>query len=86
MKKIIGIISPFDIKQNFYVYEDGNKIDTISTTIKDISKDIFLLVEKYNIYKIDLSGSKQYNRGLKKQIQKAEMNKFNENKLEINII
>ena len=25
-KKIIGLLQPFDLKQNIYVYEDGNEI------------------------------------------------------------
>ena len=29
MRKIIGIIHPFDKYQIFYVYEDGNKLDMI---------------------------------------------------------
>ena len=36
MKKIIGIIHPFDLQQLFYVYEDGNKIAATNTTIDNI--------------------------------------------------
>lgn len=86
MKKIVGLVKPFDIKQIFYVYEDGNKIDTATPRINDINSAIFALADKYKITKVDLVGPKQYIRGLTKQIQQAEVQKYNENKLEINIV
>lgn len=41
MKKIIGIIHPFDIYQTFYVYEDGNKLEIVQTKMDDIPDTIF---------------------------------------------
>ena len=86
MKKIIGVLRPFDRRQNFYVYEDGNKLDTKQPTVDEINETIFALCQKYEITQVDLTGPKQYNRGLKKKIELAEMQKYNENKLTINII
>lgn len=43
MKKIIGIIQPFDLLQTFYVYEDGNKLEITRTKIKDIPQTVFKL-------------------------------------------
>ena len=38
MKKIIGIIHPFDIYQTLYVYEDGKELENIQTRMKDLPK------------------------------------------------
>jgi len=43
MKKIIGIIHPFDIYQTFYVYEDGNKLEITYTKIDDIPDTVLEL-------------------------------------------
>lgn len=86
MKKIIGIIRPFDLRQTFYVYEDGNKIAVEYPTLNEINESVFSLSSKYEVNQVDLVGPKQYNRGLSKRIKEAEMTKFNENKLEINIV
>lgn len=86
MKKIIGIIRPFDLRQTFYVYEDGNKIAVEYPTLNEINESVFSLSSKYEVSQVDLVGPKQYNRGLSKRIKEAEMTKFNENKLEINIV
>lgn len=86
MKKIVGLIKPFDLKQNFYVYEDGNKIDTALPKIDEIGNTVLSLADKYNITQVDLVGSKQFNKGLRKKLQEEEMTKFNSNKLTINIL
>jgi hypothetical protein len=86
MKKIIGMIKPFDMKQNFYVYEDGNKLDSASPTIDEISETIFALMQEYDVSQLDLVGPKQYNKGLSKKIKEAEMVKYDKNTLEINIV
>lgn len=43
MKKIIGIIHPFDLYQIFYVYEDGNRLEVKKIKMKDIPNTIFEL-------------------------------------------
>ena len=86
MKKIIGIIHPFDIYQTFYVYEDGNKLEIVHTKINDIPDTIFELSHTYDVYQIDLSGAQHFNKGIIKQIQEKEITKYNENKLTIKCI
>jgi hypothetical protein len=85
-RKIVGLIRPFDVKQNFYVYEDGNKLGDTTATIDTLNDTIFSLADKYNVTKVDLVGPKQYIRGLSKKFQEAEIAKYNENKIEINIV
>ncbi len=86
MKKIIGILRPFDIQQIFYVYEDGNKIQVIKTSIDNLPKDVILLAKKYQINQIDLSGSQYYAKGIIKKIQEEEIKKYSSNELIINCI
>ena len=86
MKKIIGIIHPFDIYQTFYVYQDGNKLEIIQTKINDIPDTIFELSQTYDVYQVDLSGAQHFIKGLIRQIQEKEITKYNENKLIIKCI
>lgn len=86
MKKIVGIIRPFDVSQKFYVYEDGNKIDAIDVSINAMNKALFELIDKYDVHQIDLSGPKQYIKGLSNSFKEEELLKYNVNSTEINII
>ena len=86
MKKIIGIIHPFDVNQTLYVYQDGNKIDAKQVEIDWLPETIVALSRIYETYQVDLSGAKHYAKGLVKQIQQLEFTKYQENKLDIKII
>ena len=86
MKKIIGIIHPFDTYQTFYVYEDGNKLEITQVKIDDIPNAILELSHTYNTYQVDLSGAKHFIKGIIRQIQEKEIAKYNENKLTIKCI
>lgn len=86
MKKIIGIIHPFDMYQTFFVYEDGNKLQTVQTKVGDIPDTILQLSATYDVYRVDLSGSKHFSKGIIRQIQEKEISRYNENKLIINCI
>ena len=86
MKKIIGIVRPFDTTQTFYVYEDGNKINIMSIPIEQMENHILNLCEQYEITQVDLTGPKQYIKGIQERVQKAELTKYNNNKININII
>ena len=86
MKKIIAMVRPFDAQQILMVYEDGNKIDMIQTSITDFNESLFALSEKHEVYQLDMTGPKKYIKGLEKQIKEAEMTKYSANKIEINII
>lgn len=86
MKKIVSVLRPFAMAQNIYVYEDGNKIDLVSASMDNLETEIFALIEKYDINQVELVGPKGYAKGIKKQIENAEMAKYNINKIEINLI
>ena len=86
MKKIIGIIHPFDIFQTFYVYEDGNKLEITYTKIDDIPDTVLELSQKYDINQIDLSGAEHFAKGIIRRIQEKEIVKYSTNKLIIKCI
>ena len=86
MKKIITVLRPFDLEQVLMVYEDGNKIDVVKTTIEDLYPSVFALMEKHESYQLDLVGPKSYAKGLKNQIEEVAMTKYETNKIEVNII
>lgn len=87
MKKIIGVIRPFEMKQTLMVYEDGNKIDLSETTITDLSESMLALMEKHSTYQADLVGPKKFILGLKSEIMKDTKLKYEETPdIEINII
>ena len=85
-KKIVGVLRPFDRRQNFYVYEDGNRIDKISVTLEEMNESLFALAQKHDVMRIDLSGPKQYARGIAKKLQEDEIAKYSRAFLTINII
>lgn len=85
MKKIVSIIKPFTFTQNIFVYENGNKIDVVSTDLDNLSKSLFELSEKYDTNEVDLIGNLKFSKGIKEKIETAEMTKYNENKLNINL-
>lgn len=86
MKRIIGIFKPFELKQKLFVYEDGNKIDSLEVSNAELKDALFALAEKYQIDRVDLSGPKQYVRGLSKQLEKVEKQKYNKHSITFNII
>ena len=38
--KIVGIIKPFDMMQKIYVFNEGDNIETVSTTLEDFNNII----------------------------------------------
>ena len=85
-KKIIAILHPFEYKHFIYVYQDGNKIDMAKVLIDDVPDNIITFAEKYEINKIELSGPKQYARGIQNKIQECEITKYGKSRLNIELI
>lgn len=85
-KKIIAILHPFEYKHFIYVYQDGNKIDMTKVLIDDVPDNIITFAEKYKINKIELSGPKQYAKGIQKKIQEYEITKYGKSRLDIELI
>ena len=85
-KKIIGLLQPFDLKQNIYVYEDGNKIEIIETKVDNFTSEILQLINKYKIEDIELAGPKKYAKGIGTKVQEEYIKNYSNNNLNIKYI
>lgn len=85
-KKIVGLLKPFILKQEFYIYEDSNKIDAISISVEDIAETVLNLTNQYSINQLDLIGPKKYSQGIGNKIKELENTKYNVNNIEINYL
>ena len=85
-KKIIGLLQPFDLKQNIYVYEDGNKIEIIETKVDNFTSEMLQLINKYKIEDIELAGPKKYTKGIGTKVQEEYIRNYSNNNLNIKYI
>lgn len=49
MKKIIGVIHPFDAQQILYVYENGNKLAFEKVPLDKVPETIFKFSHEYDV-------------------------------------
>lgn len=80
--KIYGVFQPFDTKQSFYAVVD-NEVKELYLDTKDFAIELITNCQEYNIKDVEIIGSKNFNQGIKKQVQKKEMEKYNKNELNI---
>ena len=85
MKKIVTVIKPFTLKQNVYVYEDNEILDVTQAALSELEDTITTKANEYDTNEITLVGARKFSAGIKNKIQKAEMDKYNCNKLNIEI-
>ena len=85
-KKIIGLLQPFDLKQNIYIYEDGNKIEIIETKVDNFTSEMLQLINKYKIEDIELAGPKKYTKGIGTKIQEEYIKNYSNNNLNIKYV
>ena len=84
---IVTHIRPFIFAQPIMVMDDNEEIkEVISSSLKNLPENICELSRKYNCTKVNIAGSKKYNKGLEEKIKKCYMAKFNCNDLEIELI
>lgn len=86
MKRIIGIFKPFELEQTVLVYENGNKIDSKKIKTQEAYDTIFGLAEEYQIDRVDLTGPKQYVRGLIKHFEEEEVKRYSKSSITFNQI
>lgn len=86
MKKIVSVLKPFTFQQNIFIYEDGVRINNLISNWDTLQEDILYIALKNNINEINLLGSNTYSEKIKEKIKELELTKYNENKLNINLI
>ena len=84
MRKIIGIVSPIAPSQQFYVYDNGNKIEMLDASVDEITNVVFTWADQYtDIEQVELFGPKKYANGIAKKIKETEATKYSNRSLEI---
>lgn len=86
MKKIVSVLKPFTFQQNIFIYEDGVRINNLISNWDTLQEDILYIALKNNINEINLLGNNTYSEKIKEKIKELELTKYNENKLNINLI
>lgn len=81
-KHIVCCIHPFIINQEVDVYQNGKCIKTVNCTLDTLESTLIELGVKYNINIIDIKGGQLYALKIKENL---EMNKYANNKFEVNI-
>lgn len=78
MNKLIVRGDPIHHMQHIYIYTGGEKVDNLGVHLDEVPEVVLFAVEKYNIEKINLSGSRFYMEGIEQQIRKyaAENGKY----------
>jgi hypothetical protein len=80
--KIYGVFQPFDTKQSFYAVVN-DEVKEISLDTQNFATELITNCKEYNITDVEIVGSKNFNQGIKKQVQKKEIEKYNKNELNI---
>lgn len=86
MAKIVGMLGPFNPTQTLIVYENGQKLAVVEANMDNLYDTVFSLIDTYEVDQIDLTGPKNFSRGISRRIEEAEMEKYSYNKVKINII
>ena len=86
MNKIISMLKTTEFENTFYVVDvDNKKLEEIKVNADNLIDNLFNLIKEYNVEEINLFGNNNFLEGIKKQIQKEEMTKYNTNNLKIYI-
>ena len=83
--KIIGILKPFQLNQELYVYKGDSQLEKTTTDIENFPKMCINLIKKYKYYDIDLVGPSSFSLGIKRNINKEMIKENTSFKNEINI-
>lgn len=86
MTKIVSMIHPFDVVQTFYVYRDGDEIESLNYNLPDFNKMLLALTNKYNAHTVDMIGPEKYTKGIVNGYIREEISKYNKQVTEFNFI
>lgn len=85
-RKILMVTWPFDMRQQLYVYENGNKLEITTAKMDELPDVLFNLIDKYKVTKVEIKGSKPLNKGLVKKFKEYELNKYSNNDINFVLI
>lgn len=76
MKKIIGILQPFDAIQKVFVYEQGHQINAKGCSLEQLPNVLFTFANNYEIDTINLSGPTFFVDKVKKDIENIAITEY----------
>ena len=76
MKKIIGILQPFDVIQKVFVYDQGHQINSKGCSLEQLPKVLFAFANNYEIDTINLSGPSFFVDKVKQDIKNAAITEY----------
>lgn len=77
---------PFTFSQNFVMYEEGVEVTNTQVPMNILEESIIAYAHQHNVSEINIAGPKIYTKGIQKRMQKVELEKYNENTVEINLV
>ena len=83
MKKIIGVLQPFDAMQKIFVYDQGRQINAKGCPLEQLPNVLFTFANNYEIDTINLSGPTFFVDKVKKDIEKEAIKEYGYKKLNI---
>lgn len=84
---LIVRVNMFTATQMAYVTGFGGEVKKTFTIGTDrLDKDIINICENEDIYNVVISGPMMYTKGFEKKIRQAELAKYNQHKLDIQLI
>ena len=76
MKKIIGILQPFDAMQKVFVYEQGHQINAKECSLEQLPNVLFTFADNYEIDTINLSGPSFFVDKIQQDIKNAAITEY----------
>lgn len=76
MKKIVGILQPFDMIQKVFVYDQGHQINAKECSLEDFPKVLFAFADNYEIDTINLSGPSFFVDKIQQDIKNAAITEY----------
>jgi hypothetical protein len=86
LDRIVAIVRPFDKMQYVHIYRDGECQCSHGIPMDQFDERLTELAAQYNLSTIDIAGPEAFTQKLKDDIEKYNITKYSENKLEINLI
>ena len=86
MNKIIGMIEPFQQKQQLYIYKDNMKVDAVETTMDTLVEDISGLIKQYEVTEVDLKGPEKFSKKFGDEIKESMLLHYSNSPVEIKYI
>lgn len=83
MKKIVGVLQPFDAMQKIFVYEQGHQINSKECSLEQLPKALFIFSNWYETDTINLFGPAFFVDKVKQNIDNESMKEYGYKKLNI---